>query len=54
MDPGLETVHSLAEQRLRQALTLYLENKDELDTFWRANPEEEYPWINNLKKVEPL
>jgi hypothetical protein len=32
------------ETYFSQALTIYLDDKGELDTFWRAAPASNFPW----------
>lgn len=33
-----------AEQRLAQAIAAYMENRNEINVFWRETPEEPFPW----------
>lgn len=40
----LKPVRRHYESRHADAISAYLENKHMLDTFWRASPEEPFPW----------
>jgi CHAD domain-containing protein len=48
----LTPTHRLAEQRFSRALSIYLDHKEELYTFWRADPQSEFPWTSNSPKME--
>lgn len=50
----LKPVHRLYEQYFNQALSIYLDDKAELDTFWRANHAAEFPWSATQKKGQPV
>jgi CHAD domain-containing protein len=41
---NLEPVHRMYETYFSQALTIYLDDKGELDTFWRVAPASNFPW----------
>lgn len=42
--PDLEPVRRYYEQRHAEAVSAYLENKDVLHDFWRAAPDQPFPW----------
>ncbi len=39
-----DAIHRYAEQRLTQAIAAYMENRNEINVFWRETPEEPFPW----------
>jgi CHAD domain-containing protein len=48
-DPQL--VRRFYERRLSEGLTTYLKNKEDVLTFWRANPLEAFPWeVEQMRK----
>jgi CHAD domain-containing protein len=49
---ALDPVHRLYERYFSQALTIYLDDKGELETFWRATPETAFPWNMKPKNEE--
>ena len=49
-----EPVHRLYEKTFAQVLSVYLDNKEELGTFWRATPGTDFPWELKPKNQEPL
>lgn len=44
-----QPVRRLLEQGFTQALSVYLDGKGELDTFWRSAPESGFPWDRESK-----
>jgi len=53
-DLDLEPAHQFYKRCFTQALTIYLEDKGELETFWRAEPEKNFPWIDEQKNEESI
>jgi CHAD domain-containing protein len=47
-----EPVRRLYEQTFAQALSVYLEKKGKVETFWRATPETDFPWEQKPKNQE--
>jgi CHAD domain-containing protein len=45
--PALEAVSTHYASRLRAAVMNYLEDKGEVLVFWRASPDQPFPWENN-------
>jgi CHAD domain-containing protein len=50
-DPG--HVRRLYEETFAQTLSVYLNKKGKLDTFWRSAPETDFPWESKPKNQEP-
>jgi CHAD domain-containing protein len=48
-----EPVHRLYEKTFAQFLSVYLDNKEKLDTFWRATPGTDFPWELKPENQEP-
>lgn len=50
-----ETVRRYYEQRHAELITAYIEDKGEVETFWRASPEQAFPWedINETIAASP-
>lgn len=42
--PDLEPVHRYYEQQRTEAMSAYVEQRDQLDSFWRAGPDQPFPW----------
>ncbi len=42
--PDMESVRRYYEQRHNEAISAYIENRNELQTFWRPAPGQSFPW----------
>ena len=49
--PALEPARHYFEKRLAEATSVYLDDKGEIQIFWRAAPDQTFPWE---KKHEPV
>lgn len=42
--PELEPAHRYYEQQRAEAMSAYVEERDQLHSFWRAGPDQPFPW----------
>jgi CHAD domain-containing protein len=49
-----EPIRRFYEQSLAQVLSVYLAQKDELDAFWHATLETDFPWASKTSNQEPV
>ncbi len=42
--PDMESVRRYYEQRHNEAISAYIENRNELQKFWRPAPDQSFPW----------